>query len=278
MNANQMLTDLRDNVNEATGSHWDDVDLLRKLNQANRAVGTHLINTNGEWLTESALFTPSASVITLTNVVGRIVYMEEASTGREISLSGNVRDRRETRLTGSTLWTGAPEAYLLGNTIEINQDAYNNQVRLWYVKRVLNLSQGTAGSGTGASALELDSTMEPSLEDDYYNSQTVEITTATGADIRSTISDYDFATRVCTITGTPVNGDTYGTVSVIPEEGHALIVLKATLTALSKPSSAIDPKYYTFFRTQYKDELTDFDNWAATRLSGHNHVRITEIY
>jgi len=48
MNAYDMLAELRDNLNEASASHWSDAALLRKLNIAQRKIGLRVAMAPGD--------------------------------------------------------------------------------------------------------------------------------------------------------------------------------------------------------------------------------------
>lgn len=279
MNAWYMLVDLRDNIGEATEKRWGDNDLLRKLNFAHRLRANELLSNPGDWLLTSDDLTPSNNAVTLPSDCLKPVYMEQTSDGYPISLHQNIRTRRVTRVGGTNLYTGTLDAYLVGNTIEINSDNFTDQVTLWYQKRIPDLHAGTAATGTGASALTLDKGNEPRFVDDYYNDSVVEVIDQTSGivDIRSTISDYVASTVTMTITGTAAVGDYYGTVSELPEEGMALIVLDATLLALAKPGAALDTKYFEYFTSLRRDAKKAWDEVISTRLSGANMTVITEI-
>ena len=278
MNSYFMLSDLRDNVGEGTESHWDDAELMRKLNAANLEIGFLVSQTTGDWLMKSADLTPVASVITLPSDCAKPVYMEEKSTGREIPFEGTVRERRVDRVSSTSIYGSYVCAYMVGDTIEVNQDSYTEEVTLWYERRLIDLSAGTIGTGA-ASSLQFDAENEPNGSDDYYNGVTVECMDATTkvVEIVSTISDYTGSTYTATVVGTPVSSDFYGTVPQIPREGHALIVLKATLAVIAKPSSAFDPKVFDNFEKIVRRSEKAFEDWIATRVKNSQGVRTTEI-
>ena len=120
MNAYDQFLEIRENIGEASAAHWTDVGILTKMNQSQRRLWQQLQEVPGDWSGASALLTPSNSVVTLPNDCGKPIYMEEASSGREIPISITVRERRLTRAIGSSLETGMVEAYPMGNTLEVN--------------------------------------------------------------------------------------------------------------------------------------------------------------
>lgn len=83
----------------------------------------------------------------------------------------------------------------------------------------------------------------------YKGSYVEVIDSTSGAiDIRSEITTFTAVNALATITGTPTDGDYYGTVSELPEEGMAFVVLDATLLALAKPGASLDTKYFSTSR------------------------------
>ena len=277
MNAYYLLTDLRDNIGEASAKRWGDNDLLRKLNFSHRLRANELISVPGDWLVTSEDLTPSNSVVTLPSDCVKPVYLEHTSEEYPISLNQNIRDRRTTYVIGTTLYSGLLDAYLLGNTIVINSDSFSDQVTLWYQQRIPDLHAGTESS-VAALTLGFDLGNEPRFVANYYKGSYVEVMDATtkAVEIRSEITGY-IAAGVATITGTPVDTDLYGTVSELPEEAMSLVVLEATLLCLAKPGAALDTKYFEYFSSLRREAKKDWNAFISTRLSGSNRTRITEV-
>ena len=277
MNAYSMLELLRDQVGEASASHWSDINLVRRLNVAQRKVGVLVGSYPGPWLEKNVDLTPVASVITLPQDCSKPVYLEETSSGKPISWLGNVRTRRVSRTLGVSLdWTGAIEAYPERNTLVVNQASYVTGVTLWYDQRVPDLVTGTAAAGA-ATSLTLPDNANTKRVDDYYNDVAVEVEAGTGAGtVGDSISDYDGATRVATVTGTYDDDSEFGTISLLPEETHPLIVMEATLLAITKPSSNIDEKVFTYYVNERKSMRKELIGWLETRIKGHSRVEITE--
>jgi len=274
MNAYEMRTEIRENINEATADHWTDLDILRKLNQAQRRAAIKLSLATGDWLIKrSTALTPSSQQITLPSDCAKPVYMETVTDGYPIEFGFSVRDRRSSRQSGASISSGYNEGYLLQDTIEINADSFSDTVYLWYQRRVPDLMFGTASAGA-ATSLTFPSAMRPKMEADYYNGVGIEIVSGTGSPARDTISDYT-AAFVCTVSGTFSSDSIFGTLSEIPEEGHPFMVLSATLGLLAKPSAALDPKYFEYFKAEQRDAQKDFEQWVETRKSGSIRTRIT---
>ncbi len=276
INAYFILRDVRNKINAASESHWTDGELLRDINQAQMGLAMHLTMISGGWLLKSASVTPVASVITLPSDCAKPVYLEETDTGYPIRMSIPVGDRVYTRLIGAQV---PPNAYTLRRSIVVNMESYGNACTLWYHERVPDLHAGTAGSSSAASKLYLDADNEPRFTDDYYNDQVVEVIDQSTKliDISSTISDYTGLTAFAAITGTPISGDFYGTISKLPDECLPVLVLKATLIALSKPSAALDDKYYERYSGQHKEAWLTLKQWFSSRANDARHTRMTEM-
>lgn len=272
MNAYQMSLRARENVGEKEPERWVAVEILAKLNSAQRRIGQYLSTSPGDWLVVSDDFTPVNSVITLSSDVAKPVYMEEKSTGYAIPFSTTIRDRRLTLPVGASLGENIHEAYFLQNQIVVNAVGYATEVTLWYEQRIKDMHFGIAGDGSEATAIEFPLDMEPSVDDDAYNTLKIE---TVGSRLSDTITDYDASTRIATITGTPTAGEYYGTVSQLLKESHDLIVLMATVSCLAKGGASIDEKQFEFFLAEERSAKRDFENWVSTRKSGSNRTRIT---
>ena len=284
MNAADMLQQVREDLNEASAAHWGDLEILRRLNRAQDRVGRIVTRSPGQWLVKSKDVTPVDSVITLPNDCAKPLYLESKSEGVPIPWLGSVAWRRVSRAAGASVPSFevglTREAYPLKDSIEVNESGFTTECTLWYEQRVPKLHTGTAGSGTGASALEFADDRELVFLDDYYNGVTVEVVDQTSSivDIRSEITDFVASSRVATITGTPASGDTYGTVSVLPEETHELIVVWATVMCLQKPASTVDEKVIGYWREDLRTLRSDVENWLASRVPEGMNMLIGEEY
>jgi hypothetical protein len=281
MNTYFMLQLLRDQIAEAVASHWDDDKLVGRLNIAQRKTAILVQGYPGAWLLESADLTPVDSVITLPSDCAKPVYMEEKSSGRPISWLENVRTRRVSRTVGASLdlWTGAPEAYPLLNTLEVNESGYATEVTLWYDVRVPDLMAGTAATGSGATVLVFPDESPVKHIDDYYNGVGIEVESGTGAaTVGDVISDYTGVDRSCVVSGTYDNTSVFGTISRLPEESHPLILADATVLAVAKPSSNIDKEIFQYYVNERRDVKRDLKEWLETRIKGHRRVEVTEAF
>ena len=277
MNSYNMLALLRDNVAEAVASHWTDVNLLRRMNFCQMQVGMKVAMKASNWLTKRATVTPVASIITLPSDCAKPLHLEEVTSGRPLGWIGGPSFRRLTRNPSGFGELTELNAYALKNSIEVNQADYTTQCYLWYQQRVPDLHTGTASAG-GAGTLTL-STNEVSVasnEDDYYNDVYIEVFDGTGEGTKAQITDYVGSTHACTVAGTFGADSVYGTLSVLPPETLFVVVLKATVAALSKPGSRLDEKVFQYYVSQLSTEEKQLDSWLADQVPMAARVEMTE--
>jgi len=281
MNAKEQIDFVRDQLSEASAAHWLDVGLLRRLNAAQERIALRIALTAGQWLVKNASVTPVASVITLPTDCSKPIYLEETSSGSPIDWLGSVTHRRVSRGIGADVGVGSAEAYLLADTIEVNQANYTTACTLWYQKRVPWLHAGDA-SAAAASSITLAADANRVFLADYYAGVTLEqynaaSATATIVAFRSLITA-NTAVGVCTVTGTPTNAYGYGTISVLPKETHMLMCYMATADAILKPSATIDDKAVDRIRADTKDMQRDVWQWLESRTVGGERIEIGEEY
>ena len=277
MDTYNMLQLQRDFIGEATAAHWSDVNLIKRINVAQRKVAVLVQSYPAAWLLKSANLTPVAGVITLPQDCAKPVYMEETSSGRPLTWLGSVLNRSVSRSQVATLgMTGILEAYSLRNTLEVNSSGYVTQVTLWYDQRVPDLIAGTASAGA-ATSLTFPADTNVKHVDDYYNGVGIEAVSGTGAGtVGDVITDYTGSTGACVVSGTYGADTVFGTISLLPEETHHLILLEATLLALAKPSSNIDKEVFQYYTNEKRDALKEVKDWLETRVKGFGRVAITE--
>ena len=278
MNSYNMMQLLRDQIGEKTASHWTDVTLLRRLNFCQRHLAILVQAFQGGWLQKSVDLTPVASVITLPQYCAKPVYLEETSSGQPINWLGSVKQRRVSRVSGALVgYDTRLEAYALRNTLVVNRESYTTGVTLWYDMRVPNMMTGIGAVGSGALALVFPNNDNVKHVDDYYNGVEFMAHAGTGAaTVGDSITDYDGNTRICTVSGTYGADTKFGTISLLPEECHKLIVLEATLLALAKPSSNIDEKVFQYYDNERKHSAKEVKDWLETRVTGERRVAVTE--
>jgi hypothetical protein len=276
MDAYEMIMQIRHELGETVEAHWQDLALLRKLNMEQTRCAQEIALQTGDWVMTSGTVTFTSGEATLPSDCIKPVYLED-SDQNEVPFR-DLRDMRYDYATAATSFDGAfYTAYLKGNTIVLSSDTVSGSWTLWYYARVKDLAFGAAGASSGASALHFEAANQPSLANDYYND--VEVNTydaSTGArKLSTTITDYVGSTLVATITGTPTAGDLYGTVSKLPDEATLLMMQRALVSALAKPSSAIDPKYFEYQLGALRDQERTWKAWLETRIPGSRSVRIS---
>lgn len=276
MNTSEMVTILRDFVGEASAAHWSDLNLLRRLNMAQRRIALWTMEAAGDWLVQSVAVTPVAGVITLPARCAKPVALEETSSGNPIVIRGTVRERKVGRQVGLTSFNPL-EAYFQAGKLVVNQDSYTEPCTLWYQERIPDLLTGTGDTGSTANALVFAAAVAPVMIDDYYNDVDVEIVSGTGIGTIAEITDFVASTRTATVSGTFSTDSVYGTISRLPEEAHHLLVYEAALVALSKPGSTIDEKVFSFLSSLYGQARKDLESWLSKSTSANEHVRVTEI-
>lgn len=276
MHAYDMFEQLRANIGETSAGHWTDTELLRALNIAHKKVGIIVQSENEDWLMKkSSSLTPSSSIITLPGDCAKPAYIEQVSDGEEIPLQGTVRERRLSRQNTDQLTYGWTSAYMVGNTIEVNSDSFSEAVYVWYVQRLLDLVAGTPAAGGAASLTLADGGHSPA--DDYYNDLVVNILTASAGWAVDEITNYDGGTRVCTVTTNCTGATLYGTESPLPEETHGLVVVEATLMAMSKPGSRLRQDAFKYWQSERRELRRDVEGWLSSRTATSRRVRLTEI-
>jgi len=278
MNTYEMLQELRANLGEGTASHWGAKELLKKLSAHHRRVAAMLMLKQGDWLLKkSSALTPVAGVVTLPADCAKPVYMEDVTSGAEIAIDTTVRERSWTRAPISGLEPGMLNAYMMDGVIEINDSTLVSTVYLWYQRKVWDLIAGTADTASTTNAIVIAVADGPRYTNDYYIGATLEAVGGTGVGTSAPITDYVGSTRVLTVAGSFSTDTVYGTVPQVPEEGHDLIVLGATMQAMAKPSSDLDENTFKYYSGLYGDARSIFEDWASTRKSGSTHVRRTEV-
>jgi len=277
MNSFEIFKEIREGIGEETAAHWTDRAILRKMSQAQKKLWQDLAKTSGDWFLKSADITPVASIVTFPSDVGRAIYMEHKADEVEIPLIGSVRNRRMTRGSGTNPYEGLTSGYFVKEGIEINVDSFTDEVTLWYLERLVDMSFGTAGANSGANALHLDILKAPKYQDDYYNGLGVEIwNSASLPTIEDTISDYTASSNIAVITGTAESGQFYGTIPQIPEEGHYLIVLEVISKCLLKPGSNLDIEYLRGNMQELRLARAEWLEWIDMRGSKHSYIEIGE--
>lgn len=217
-----MLEEIRTDLNEYTtalvqGSEvgsYDNTDIIRKVNSAQRFIFNILFNQMPELFLTSLSVTGSSGVYTIPSDCLRMDSIFDSNNNPIKPI--NIQEQKMTSSSGSDYLY-----YRKGNTI-VRDSGSSDSLTFYYYYMVKDLTQGMSSAG-GASSLTLATTAKPIA--DYYNNIVIENITDGWA---STISDYS-AARVATLTGTGAASKYYGTVSQLPDVFHPLISQRATL-------------------------------------------------
>lgn len=221
-NCYAMLEEIRTDLNEYTtalvqGSEvgaYDNTDIVRKVNSAQRFISNILFNQMPELFLTSASVTGSSGVYTIPSDCLRMDSIFDSNNNPIKPI--NVQEQKMTSSSGSDYLY-----YRKGNTV-VRDSGLSDSLTFYYYYMVKDLTQGMSSAGA-ASSLTLATTAKPIA--DYYNNIIIENITDGWA---STITDYS-AARVATLTGTGAASKYYGTVSQLPDVFHPLISQRATL-------------------------------------------------
>lgn len=275
-NAKDMLDLLRNNIGEAVPSLWEDINLMRNLNQAYMELYRKVSMASGQWLIKSTTLSFSESKADLPSDCLKPVYIEDAN-GRPITWLNSVGQRRASRGYGEgTGLLGVREAYLTRKELVINESNFSGQVTLWYQQKPVYLIAGTAES-SDVGSLTLEDGLRHESVDDAYEGQVIELVSGSYPGLYD-ITAYNAATRTLTLDTTDNPGSVdYGLVPVTPEICNDFIVLRATVLAMSKPSANVDDKVYGMFIKDYGTVRREVEQWLATRAIENIGVSIGEV-
>jgi hypothetical protein len=258
LNTYEMVKQMRIALNEydasymdgtiVSGAHHND-RLLAQLNKAQR----HLLAVIKKRIpslfrvTESD-YTVTSSVITLPDDFGVLELLRDSDGNRIYPLQ--TKDRRAPAQSGSDQFY-----YREGNYLKLDKAGITGTVELIYIKKHPDLAWGQAQSGSGAQVLVMASSAKAIA--DYYNGVTVENVTDEVVDV---ISDYT-AGRSATVSGTWAEDEWYGTVSMLPEPFHQLILdLALLMERAENPLVQLKPQMidYQLHRDQVDEAIGAF--------------------
>lgn len=269
MNTYDMLQEVKSRLNideDSENPHWSNIEILRKIRLAHKRAWMKLSMKRGAWLGTSSNVTAAAGVITLPDDCGKIFRVEETSTKEQILLKQIQFSRDYFPRISDGFLENSLEGYLWGNTIQMIQADYAEQVTIFYDIKYVDPICGTADSGSGANTLVFKAADRPSVSDDDYNGVYIEIVSGTGIGTVAAISDYVGSTRTATISGTFGSNSIYGSLLQIPQEAEEAIILEAAKNAAAKPGSHLKDEYYRLLRTDATEAWDTFENWVETRI------------
>lgn len=268
LNAYQMLSDLREGINEyssallngtdTTGAFSNDT-LMRYLNEAQLFLFHLTFVKRPEEYLKNTILTPVDSRITLPSDFFKVARLEYLSDGVKIHRLNQLDYKRGSGSSGSK--------YLYRregrDTLVIDHAGVTDQVYLWYYWKPRLIHAGQAQSGSGVNALKMSTKAVARM--DYYKGMMVEDVTA---GFVSSISAFNETTLVATVSGTASNGDNYGLIPEAPEEFHHLIVKKAVILAKSDVKSPMQatPK-----------EIAEFNEMLSMTLQSYYGIEPEDV-
>lgn len=265
-NCYAMLEEVRTDLNEyntalVQGSEvgaYDNSDIVRKINQAQKYIWGLLFQRYPEMFLTSADVTGSSGSYTVPSDLYRLSHIIN-SDGENISPI-SVKIKHASGSGNDYLY------YRYGNTI-VRDGGGSDALTFYYYKTVKELTQGITSAG-GLKSMTLATTAKPVA--DYYNGLTIESITGGWDDV---ISDYS-AVRVATIvTNTSASSQYYGTVSELPEPFHHLISRRATLMLKNSVTSPQDNKATEM--SDFREDLIEtLRSYAGTR----EDVPLSEVF
>ena len=282
-NAYSMMENLRESLSESSAKHWSDRALLAALNKSLASVYRLVAAAPGDWYLERmGPITPISGKVLFTGIAAygiRPAFLEVVSDGSHIPIVINARDKRVTYQRANGLsYTNDLYAFIYKDAIQVNQEGFSSAVYLWFERATAMMHAGTAAAG-GVQSLTLQASQDASIDNDYYNGETIEIVSGTGSGTRTTVSDYIGSTRVATLAaGTFGAGSVYGTVPNIPEPGLDLLINQALLFAYFKPGAILAKEYVYLIRDEVNRARVEFEAWLSARVKETRRVRWTGAY
>lgn len=258
MTVQDIITEIRDLLVEASANFWSDAQMLRAVNRRtqyymnvlrNNAPGPLFVRTaNISYVANQELYDLPGNVLQIHRVA-----RDDQSGDPEITPIG-FHERDAYYGTGVGIHTTATERwYLLGDQIGIvppPSSGITNALKIYYEPLFGDVHYGTAAAGA-ATTITLATTPTVGtapVRDDYYNGLTIEIVSATGAGQRRVITDYVGSTRVATVDTwdtNPDNTSVYSLIPPFPEQYHGLLVIASaiSLASLQDPSAPIPAEW-----------------------------------
>lgn len=254
-NLYELYLDTRKNLSEVTAAYWADLEVYRKLNEAQLYIVTKsrclkktviVTTTNG---TQEYDLKSTSVVSNDWNSYGFTSIIDIADDGVYFKIGGTtftpLTFKTKRQLTKEfSGWqntaAGTPAYYYFDKSTKIiglypkpnstNAGAYLN-ITGYHTPKVLNA--GTCASGTSSTKIVLvagSATVPyPNPTNDYYNNLYIEIYSGVGAGEKVKITDYVGSTVTCTValTATPTTASIYGMIPEIPAVAHYLMPLYA---------------------------------------------------
>ena len=266
----EMLSSVRDWLNEPSAAFWSDNDLMKRLHDAQQ----DLVRVASEASPSLFVATYDISLVTdqdlydlpLNARLGtRWIAVENRISGTPYFYVYDTDLRRHLDVEQQSWpWQsgGTPHMSMQGDQVRITptpKESTSNGIRYMYNPSYGNMIQGTL-TATTTTTLPLGWSASPNYvttygvvdnRDDYYNGMEVYVVSGTGAGQSRTISDYAGSTGVISVstafTAISTTDSVVAVMSPVPEDMREVQVLSAARMASAKGSrvhNVISNEYY----------------------------------
>jgi hypothetical protein len=276
-----MLTSLRQYLDEPTAGFWSDEELIGRLSDASKRTARvisgqdstfFIATTNITFVADQALYDLPQNA----RLGSRWDHAAKLDTNGEVQNFIFDMDLKD-RVWGEQLTVG--NNYFLysiayqGKQMRVSptpSEALTNAINLVYVPLFSSLHEGTV-SGISSTTITFPTTPTvagpgaPSIFDDDYIGMDVVITAGTGIGQRREITDYvGGSTLQATVAAwdtTPDTSSTYAVVSPVPDDFHDVVVLDAAMAAGAKSPR----RKLQSLSAVLQDRQSEMINWVDQR-------------
>lgn len=257
MHSQEILTGIRDFLNEATANYWTDADLYRKMNLAHQTMVDELIDAGQGYFRRSTNITYVANTdaYALPKNLARVEKIERVDGSDPIEILpitlSQEAEYRNTAIHGTSF---ADEGYQIEaenvRLVPTPTGAITNALRIRYAKAQPLIHSGvpTASANTTITFAVAPLRGTITLITDAYEGWNIYMSD-TGD--RRKITAFNSSTRVATVDAAwsvnPLVASVYALIPEIPERWHDILVLRASVAA----------------RIEKFDEATDLQSMLA---------------
>jgi hypothetical protein len=285
----QLLTSLRDYLDEPTEGYWKNSELVGRLSDSHKRIARTITSQDPTFFIASTNidFVANQALYDLPRNARLGSRWEHASKNdANGNPQGYVYDMRlRDRVIGDQIVIGNNSLNFSiafqGAKIRVSPiptAAQSNAITLFYTPIFADLHEGFVSAATSTTITFPASptfarTGSPSIFNDDYNGMDVIIKSGTGVGQRRTITAYTggstLQATVATWDTTPDTSSVYAIVSPVPDDFHDLIALDAVITASSKSTRRRLQQYAGI----YQDRLQEMINWVDQRqVFAQDHV------
>jgi hypothetical protein len=277
----QMITSLREYLDEPKPGFWSNTELAGRLSDSHKRISRDISTQDPSFFIASTFITFAAST-SLYDLPRNARLGSKWDHASKNDTNGNVESfvfdmRLRDRVVGDQLVVGnnslAFSIAYQGQQMRVSPiptAALSNAIELFYVPIFADLHQGivlaaTSTTITFPAAPTYARSGAPSIFDDDYNGMDVVIVSGTGVGQRRTITDYTGgATLQATVaawTVTPTDSSIYSLVAPVPDDFHDVVVLDAVVSAGAKSPRRKLQQYAGL----YEERKQEMINWVDQR-------------